>query len=173
MRFEKVTKERYFKDCGYTDKFGDDLLIGCEEEYNDIELPKRATKGSAGYDFFAPFDINLQQGETMIVPTGIRWVATVDNSDILYDIALYLYPRSGLGFKYLMGLANTVGIIDSDYFQSDNEGHIMAKIVNNGNKPIDIKKGQGFVQGIISVYYKVDDDETVEQRNGGFGSSDK
>ncbi|HAV18707.1 MAG TPA: deoxyuridine 5'-triphosphate nucleotidohydrolase, partial [Erysipelotrichaceae bacterium] len=95
-----------------------------EKIYNDIKLPQRATKGSAGYDFFAPFDFTLKPNETITIPTGIR--CEMDENRVLM-----IFPRSGLGFKYRMQLNNTVGIIDSDYFYSDNEGHIFIKITNN------------------------------------------
>lgn len=130
----------------------------------DVALPQRATTGSAGYDFFAPDDIDLMPGEETIVQTGIRCA-------ILDRWVLKIYPRSGLGFKYRAGIANTVGIIDSDYYHSDNEGHIMVKLVNNGSKEIHIAKGEGFCQGIFSEYGLTIDDCVASKRNGGFGST--
>lgn len=161
-KFYKVSKEQYLK--SFDDKNNEEIL----SIYDDILLPKRATKGSAGYDFFAPFDIVLKPGETIKVPTGIR-VSMEEN------YVLKLYPRSGLGFKYRLQLNNTVGIIDSDYYYSDNEGHIFAKITNDSNegKTLEIKKGQGFIQGIFVEYGITLDDDTVEVRNGGFGSTTK
>lgn len=161
-KFYKVSKEQYLK--SFDDKNNEEIL----SIYDDISLPKRATKGSAGYDFFAPFDIVLKPGETIKVPTGIR-VSMEEN------YVLKLYPRSGLGFKYRLQLNNTVGIIDSDYYYSDNEGHIFAKITNDSNegKTLEIKKGQGFMQGIFVEYGITLDDDTVEVRNGGFGSTTK
>ena len=161
-RFYKVSKEQYLK--SFDNKNNEEIL----SIYDDILLPKRATKGSAGYDFFAPFDIVLKPGETIKVPTGIR-VSMEEN------YVLKLYPRSGLGFKYRLQLNNTVGIIDSDYYYSDNEGHIFAKITNDSNegKTLEIKKGQGFMQGIFVEYGITLDDDTVEVRNGGFGSTTK
>lgn len=134
--------------------------------YDNIKLPKRATKGSAGYDFFAPVDINLAPGQTVKIPTGIR-------CEMDYDWVLKLYPRSGLGFKYRLQLNNTVGIIDADYFASDNEGHIFAKLTNDSNegKTVKIKAGTGFMQGIFLEYGITVDDDTVEKRNGGLGST--
>ena len=134
----------------------------------EIKLPKRATVGSAGYDIYAPFDIYLKPGERMIIPTGIRTYMQVDEM-------FKVYPRSGLGFKYRARLANTVGIIDSDYYFSDNEGHIMVNLCNEGILDIDIKQGTAFCQGIFSKYLLVDGDNftTGEIRNGGFGSTTK
>ncbi|HAJ15970.1 dUTP diphosphatase [Sharpea azabuensis] len=139
-----------------------------EKIYNDIKLPQRATKGSAGYDFFAPFDFTLKPNETITIPTGIR--CEMDENRVLM-----IFPRSGLGFKYRMQLNNTVGIIDSDYFYSDNEGHIFIKITNNTNedKVIEVKKGQGFAQGLFMQYFLTDDDDASAIRNGGFGSTTK
>ena len=139
-----------------------------KELYDSLILPKRATKGSAGYDFYAPFDIKLEPGKTIKIPTGIR-VYMEEN------YVLKLYPRSGLGFKYRLQLNNTVGIIDSDYYYSDNEGHIFAKITNdsNENKTVEIKKGTGFMQGIFVEYAITFDDDCESVRNGGFGSTTK
>lgn len=136
--------------------------------YEAVKLPKRATKGSAGYDFFAPFPFTLAPGETIKVPTGIR-------VRMEEDWVLQLFPRSGLGFKYRLQLNNTVGIIDSDYYTSDNEGHIFAKVTNdsNENKTLTIGQGEGFMQGIFLQYGITEDDEACEIRNGGFGSTTK
>ena len=114
-QFELVSLEEYKKAT-------DNAL----EIYKDLKLPRRATSGSAGYDFFAPFDIVLAPGETIKIPTGIR-------AKMEANYVLKLYPRSGLGFKYRLQLNNTVGIIDSDYYYSDNESDILAKITNDSN----------------------------------------
>lgn len=136
--------------------------------YEDLKLPKRATKGSAGYDFYTPIHILLKPGETLKVPTGIR-------CEMNSRWVLMIYPRSGLGFKFRLQLNNTVGVIDSDYFYSDNEGHIFIKITNDSNedKTIDVAPGQGFAQGIFMQYGLVEDDDVTEERNGGFGSTTK
>ena len=172
MYFEKVKREQYNNDCGYEDVelVNDDLLDPIMNEYIDIKLPTRATKGSAGYDFSLPFSIQLEPNETIKIPTGIRWVT----EDFENDIVLMIYPRSGLGFKYQLGLANTVGVIDSDYFNSDNEGHIIIKLVNNGDKPMHLNKGDCFVQGIITPFLKTDGElDNYNERHGGMGSTDK
>ena len=163
-RFEKVSFEQYKKD--YFDTFGN--LDNIEEIYNSIKLPKRATKGSAGYDYYAPFDFTLNPGETIKIPTGIR--CYMEEGWVLKN-----YPRSGLGFKFRLQLNNTVGIIDSDYYYSSNEGHIFAKITNDSNegKVVSIKKYTGFIQGIFLEYGITVDDEVEEIRDGGFGSTTK
>ena len=155
-KFEKVSKE----------VFSTFTQNNCD--YDDILLPKRATKGSAGYDFYAPFDFTLAPGETIKIPTGIR-------AKINEGWFLAIFPRSGLGFKYRLQLDNTVGIIDSDYYYSDNEGHILVKITNCSldGKTLTVAKGQGFAQGIFMPFGITIDDDTTETRNGGFGSTTK
>ncbi len=134
--------------------------------YESLKLPRRATKGSAGYDFFAPFTFSLPPAATIKIPTGIR--VKMDE-----DWVLKLYPRSGLGFKYRLQMNNTVGIIDSDYFYSDNEGHIFIKLTNDSNegKTLTVEQGTGMVQGIFLEYGITVDDKAEEIRNGGFGST--
>lgn len=137
-----------------------------QEMYEGIRLPQRATRGSAGYDFYAPFPFSLPPGATIKIPTGIR--VSMDEGWVLK-----LYPRSGLGFKYRLQMDNTVGIIDSDYFHSDNEGHIFIKMTNSTNqdKTVELARGTGFAQGIFLEYGITVDDEARGERNGGFGST--
>ena len=151
----------------FTDAMGEEFPCYPEENvkkmYETLSLPRRATVGSAGYDFFAPFSFSLAPGKTIKIPTGIR--VRIDEGWVLQ-----LYPRSSLGFRYRLQMNNTVGIIDSDYFYSDNEGHIFAKITNDSKegKTVCINAGEGFMQGIFVEYGITKDDETVEIRNGGF-----
>lgn len=163
-KFYKVSFEQ-FKE-GYADTFGSAEDEKIQEIYDAVKLPKRATAGSAGYDFYAPVPIVLRPGETIKIPTGIR-------VEMEEDWVLKCYPRSGLGFKYRLQLNNTVGIIDSDYFYSDNEGHIFAKITNDSNekKVVEIEAGMGFMQGIFEEYGITVDDDVTAVRNGGFGST--
>ena len=162
-RFEKISKEQFNKDFRYPDG-----SIAGQNIYNHISFPKRATTGSAGYDFFAPYDIEILPRQTALIPTGIRVILDDDKF-------LAIYPRSGLGFKYKMQLFNTVGIVDSDYSKSDNEGHIWVKFYNDSpdGKTIKVKAGEAMCQGIIQQFFKTEDDNTDGVRNGGFGSSDK
>ena len=132
--------------------------------YEDIELPKRGTSGSAGYDFRSPMDVNIIPGDSFIFVTGIR-------CRMLPQYFLMIVPRSSLGFKYKLTLDNTVGIIDSDYYNSDNEGHIMIKVTNNSNRTLHINAGDKIAQGIFLPYIKTDDDDVTENRNGGIGST--
>ncbi|HIV53341.1 MAG TPA: deoxyuridine 5'-triphosphate nucleotidohydrolase [Candidatus Mediterraneibacter norwichensis] len=163
-RFEKVSLQQFME--GWTDTFGPQEPGGIEQIYDSIRLPRRATAGSAGYDFFAPTAITLKPGETVKVPTGIRvWMEP--------EWVLKCYPRSGLGFKYRLQLNNTVGIIDSDYYYSDNEGHIFSKLTNDSRegKTVEISAGDGFMQGIFVEYGITLDDCVDNVRNGGFGST--
>ncbi len=165
-KFHKVSEEQFTKDM--KDEFPQMAIEEIKKVYQDVKLPKRATKGSAGYDFYAPFSISLKPGETIKVPTGIR--VEMENGWVLK-----CYPRSGLGFKYRLQLNNTVGIIDSDYFYSDNEGHMFSKITNDSreDKMVIIEKGSGFMQGIFVEYGITVDDDAASVRNGGFGSTTK
>ncbi len=159
--FHRISLEQFRAD--WKDTFGEEPG---SETYADITLPRRATAGSAGYDFFAPADFVIKPGESVKIPTGIR--VEIDGGWVLK-----LYPRSGLGFKYRLQLNNTVGIIDSDYFYADNEGHIMAKITNDTNegKTLVLKKGDAFMQGVFIEYGITVDDEADGVRRGGFGST--
>ena len=152
-KFYKVSESEYLKS-------------GTSETYASITLPKRATQGSAGYDFFAPEDFSLFPNQTIKIPTGIR--VQIDEGWVLK-----IYPRSSLGFKYRLRLDNTVGIIDSDYFNADNEGHIFIKITNCGDKPLTVEKGKAFAQGVFVEYGITVDDDCASERTGGFGSTDK
>lgn len=155
-QFKKVSYEQFEKDMK---ELG---LKNVEVAYNNVKIPKRATTGSAGYDFVSPIGFTLYHGESIIIPTGIRCL--IDESWVLN-----IYPRSGLGFKTHVRLANSVGIIDSDYFYADNEGHIMIKLV--ADKPIEVKAGDRIAQGVFTEYGITVDDNATESRHGGMGSS--
>ncbi len=149
--FEKVSEEQF--------------KINNGKNYEHIVLPKRATEGSAGYDFFSSCDIEINPKSDYLVPTGIR--ARMENGWVLC-----IFPRSGLGFKYGLSLKNTVGIIDADYYFSDNEGHIMIKLHNNSSETVFIPQGKAIAQGIFLPFGITEDDEVHEKRTGGFGSTD-
>ena len=159
MRFEKISEKEY-------NTIKEELSHLNLISYDEIKLPKRATKGSAGYDFFSTLDCILLPGESIKFPTGIK--AIIDE-----DKFLMIVPRSGLGFKFRLQLDNTIGIIDSDYINSDNEGHIWIKLTNDSreDKTVYIKANTAIAQGIIINFYKVENDNVNEVRNGGFGST--
>ncbi len=156
--FKTVSREQFDADLK-------ELLDMQGDFYEGITIPKRATEGSAGYDFCSPVEIELQAGESVKIPTGIR--CRIDE-----DYVLQIYPRSSFGFKYQMCLLNTTGIIDSDYYHADNEGHIIVGIVNRGNMTLKIRQGERFVQGVFLRYYLADEEENTAKRHGGFGSTD-
>lgn len=164
MKFEKVSLNQFIKDVkscvpGLNDSY-------YELMYNALKIPKRATIGSAGYDFFAPFSFQLKAGASIKIPTGIR-------VQLYTDKFLAIYPRSGLGFKYKLQLWNGVAIIDSDYYNSDNEGHIFIKLYNDcpEDKTLLVEQGDAFAQGIIHQYFLTENDNADGIRNGGFGST--
>lgn len=175
VKFSKVSYEQFKKD--FLDTFKDEMFEEVDEEeantiinavYNNIKLPTRATSGSAGYDFYTTVPFSLAPNETIKIPTGIR-------CEMPKDTVLSIYPRSGLGFKYRLQLNNTIGIIDSDYYGSDNEGHIFVKLTNDSNeaKVLETKFGDGICQGIFTKYCITNDDDCTAKRNGGFGSTSK
>jgi len=165
-KFHKVSAEQFIG--AMTEEFPQYTHEDILDMYESLELPKRATKGSAGYDFYAPFAFSLPPAATIKIPTGIR-------VEMEEDWVLKIYPRSGLGFKYRLQMNNTVGVIDSDYFYSDNEGHIFIKMTNASNegKTVEVASGTGFAQGIFLEYGITVDDDAEGIRNGGFGSTTK
>ena len=163
-KFEKVSYNQFSE--SWKDTFQEDSEQTIKEIYDSITLPKRATVGSAGYDFFSPLKIELKPGETIKIPTGVR-------VRMKEDWVLQCYPRSGLGFKFRLQLNNTVGIIDSDYYYSDNEGHIFLRMTNDNRegKGLRIPAGTAFAQGIFLPFGVTVDDHVSTVRNGGLGST--
>ncbi len=156
--FEKISFDQYVKDIGAE-------RHELAEEYLDIKLPRRATERSAGYDIYSPCFFQLEPGETIKIPTGVK--AFMQDNEVLQ-----IYIRSSLGFKYDVVLSNGTGIIDADYADADNEGHIWIKLINHGEKTLKINKGEAFAQGVFSTYLTTDDDDPVEkERVGGIGST--
>lgn len=164
-KFHKVSYEQFKAD--WIDTFGTTEEEELLNIYQEIRLPERATSGSAGYDFFAPVSFTIAPAETVKIPTGIR-------AEMEEGWVLQIFPRSSLGFKYRLQLNNTVGIIDSDYFYSDNEGHMFIKVTNDTNegKTLELSAGAGFAQGIFLPFGITEDDSCNASRNGGFGSTD-
>ena len=169
-KFEKVSFEQFYNDFKEiiqeedwnNKKEFDDKTI--KEIYDNLKIPKRATTGSAGYDFFIPVHMVLYSNQYAVIPTGIR--CKIEDGWVLK-----LYPRSGLGFRNKLYLYNTVGIIDSDYYNSDNEGHIIAKVAAGHETHINM--GKAFIQGVFVPYGITVDDDAQDTRNGGFGSTSK
>ena len=163
--FEKVSFAQFEKD--WLKIFPETTDV--KAVYDGIKMPKRATSGSAGYDFYAPADITFEKGQSLLVPTGIR--ARIDDGWVLN-----IYPRSGLGFKHRIQLDNTVGIIDADYYGADNEGHIMIKLscdAHDDGHSVTVNCGDGFAQGVFLPFGITVDDVAEEKRVGGMGSTTK
>lgn len=168
--FEKVSFEQWKKDMlsgDFKEVYSRFPETALKDMYDKIKLPKRATTGSAGHDFFLPMPmLDIPVNSSINIPTGIRcrmeegWV-------------LKIYPRSGHGFKYGVHLANSVGVIDGDYAFADNEGHIHVKLVNDSllKKQIELNQGDAFCQGVFVPYGITVDDEVSAKRTGGFGST--
>lgn len=152
VQWEKDIEEEYMTQCG------------CE---NAVK-PRRGTKHSAGYDFISPVEIVIPAHKMAKIPTGVK--AAMNEDEILS-----IYPRSSIGFKTGIRLANTVGIVDSDYYNnSDNEGHIFIKFFNPTNEDYQIHIGDKIAQGIFTKYLIVDDEEEIKtERSGGLGSTGK
>lgn len=153
-KFEKISKSEFLKDVP-------------DANYDDIILPKRSTLNSAGYDFYSIISFTLSPGERRVIPTGIK--VSMNSNEFLS-----IYIRSSLGFKWNIRMCNQVGIIDADYYNnSENEGHIFVCLMNEGNKVLEIKKGDRIVQGIFMPFLITDDDKTTDIRMGGIGSTNK
>ena len=130
----------------------------------EIPLPRRATAGSAGYDFTAPAETVIPAGESALIPTGIR-------AEMEPGWVLALFPRSSLGFRTGIRLSNTVGVIDSDYAFAENEGHIMVPLRNPNREPVTIAKGDRFCQGVFIPFGLAEEEDNLTERTGGFGST--
>lgn len=156
--FEKVNLDIFAETMQHAD---------AEKIYNRIKLPRRSTKCSAGYDIFSTINFDLDPGEEITIPLGFKVYMPQDEF-------FMIVPRSGLGFKYFTRLANTIGIIDSDYYgNKKNEGHCMCKIRNEGSSFLYIEEGDAIAQGIFLNYLLADGDSIDSERVGGFGSTDK
>lgn len=133
-----------------------------------VELPKRNTAASAGYDIRAAEDVLLAPQAYAMVPTGIK-------AYMKRDEALFIYIRSSLAVKDHLTLTNSIGVIDADYYNNPkNEGHIFLALLNRGDKPVQIEKNMRIAQGIFQKYLLTDDDDAnVIKRIGGFGSTGK
>ncbi|MBR2801817.1 MAG: deoxyuridine 5'-triphosphate nucleotidohydrolase [Erysipelotrichaceae bacterium] len=163
-RFEKVSFGQFQKDSGKNLPWLSEEEV--KEAYERIALPKRASVSSAGYDFVTPYKFSLKENEMILLPSGIR--ANIDSAFVLTIV-----PRSSLGVKYRLMLANTVGIIDADYYGAANEGHIQIALVNRGTAEVTLEAGERIVQGIFLPYFTAEEETVADIRTGGFGSSGK
>ena len=140
-------------------------------ENKGINLPVRKTKYSAGYDIEAAEDTVVPSLKKGMNPTLIKTGLKAYMQD---DEVLMLYNRSSNPKKKGLILANSVGVIDKDYYGNvDNDGHIMFAFYNIKDEDITIKKGEAIGQGVFQKYLVIDDDEAEGERKGGFGSTSK
>lgn len=172
-KFEKVSYKQFANAMfeylgGDPDYSRESIKEMIKEIYDNIKLPKRATKHSAGYDFFSPFSFFLLYGKNIKIPTGIK--AKIDDGYVLME-----YIRSSVGFKYGVSLSNGTGIIDGDYYNNENnEGQIFIKLSNNDStikRALLISEGEAFCQGIFLPYGITIDDDADGVRKGGIGST--
>lgn len=164
-KFHKVSFEQFLEDWVDTyGKLSENFLEEIRNIHDNITLPTRGTAGSAGYDISSPVSFVIMPGDVYKLPTGLR--CNIDEGWVLK-----LYPRSSVGFKYQVGMVNTVPIIDSDYYYANNEGHIFIKLKNNGDKPFVVEIGDRIVQGIFLPYGITLDDNVENERKGGIGST--
>ena len=154
-KFEKISYEQFAKDIKKNKKL-----------YSEYKIPKRSTKTSAGYDFFAIEDFTIRPNEIKKIPTGIK--ACMNPNEVLL-----LVVRSSMGFKYNIRMCNQVGVIDHDYYNNEtNEGHFYIALQNEGDKDYIVKKGDAYAQGMFINYLTVDDEEEIkEKRKSGLGST--
>ena len=156
-KFERITFSQFKKD-----------VCNSKELYDKIKLPKRSTKNSAGYDIRSAEDGVLKAHSSKVFKTGLK--VSMNEGEVFF-----IFDRSSFGFKYDVFLSNSVGVIDSDYYNNeDNEGHFSIKLINLGDEDVHIKFGDRIAQGIFMKFLTVDDEEKVEnKRKGGFGSTGK
>lgn len=152
---------RFFERISLTQAINDGLT---PSEWGSIQKPTRSTKFSAGYDFYLPRTVVVPPKKTVIVPSGIR--AAMEKDEFLA-----LYIRSSLGIKKNLRLSNSVGIVDSDYFFAENEGHIQIAIHNDGDNHAILESGSKIMQGIFQKFLMTNDDKASGKRNGGLGST--
>ena len=165
-KFEKVSWGQFQKD--YVDTFGEGKTINMDDIrkiYDDIKLPCRKTRFSAGHDISIPFDITLPPKERLMIPTGIR-------CQMETDYVMLIMPRSSLGIKKGLRISNTVPVIDSDYYNANNEGHIFVSVINDGREAIKFKAGDHIIQALFVPYGVADEENIIVERTGGIGSTD-
>jgi dUTP pyrophosphatase len=156
-KFEKISFKQFKKDIS------DDRKL-----YDSIEIPKRSTSKSAGYDIRSMEHGIIKVGEAMNFKTGLKVSMNEDE-------VLYVYSRSSYAYKYNVCLMNNVGVIDSDYYNNpDNEGHFQIRLVNLGDKDFEVNIGDRIAQGVFMKYLTVDNEELINnKRSGGIGSTGK
>ena len=156
-KFERISFKQFKKD-----------VCDSRELYDKIELPSRSTRNSAGYDIRSIENVIIKPGESKAIKTGVK--VSMNSDEVLY-----IFDRSSLGFKYDICLSNSVGVIDSDFYNNpDNEGPFQVKLLNLGDKDFEVKIGDKIAQGVFMKYLTVDDEEEIKgERKSGLGSTGK
>ena len=168
MRFEKVSFEQFAADM---EKWMQELSWEMHEVYyNSVKLPKRQTKGSAGYDIASPMRLILLPGQQAVIPSGIRAVFTDEELETWH---LEVFIRPSQAIKRGLNIINQVKIIDADYFQGENGGDILLALKNTSRKIIEIAPGESICQGIFKIHGLTSDDDAEGNRSGGVGSTGK
>ena len=145
--FEKISFEQFKKD-----------VADNRDLYDSLIIPQRSSASTAGYDLPLLADLEIQPGETVKLPTGLK-------ARFQPDEVLLLIVRSKTGFKYNIRLCNQVGVIDSDYYNNpDNEGHIFVKLQNEDTEAHSFKRGDALVQGIFMKYLATDSDNNLQKK---------
>lgn len=168
-RFYKVSFEQFLKD--WCDTFeittiDNTVVKETRKVWDNIKLPIRKTEYSAGHDICIPFNASLLPDETLKIPTGIK-------CEMDEDYVMLIFPRSSLGIKKNMYITNTIPVIDADYFEADNEGHIFLCIKNGGKDVLELKNGDSIVQAVFLPYGVADDEMVLRKRVGGIGSTNE
>jgi len=133
----------------------------------EIKLPIRATKISAGYDFSSPISITIQPKSKEVIWTDVK-------SYMQKGEVLILDVRSSIGIKKGLMLANTIGVVDMDYFSNiNNDGNIGICLYNMTDEPVCIEQFERIAQGIFIPFLVSDNGNTEEERKGGIGSTNK
>lgn len=167
MRFEKVSLEA-FKNDMMTYRPMNYMEGNIEEAYDNIVIPVRKTKYSAGYDICTPIDIALPSGQRRVIPTGIKAVFAPEEMETWH---LQMYVRSSVGIKDGVVLTNSTGIIDPDYYTGQNDGDMMLALLNTSDKLVKYKAGDRICQAVFMIHGLTSDDKAVGDRTGGIGST--
>lgn len=167
MHFEKVKYEAFEHDMM---QYRPINFLGGEVKaaYDNIKLPERKTKYSCGYDVKTPVDIAIQSHQSIVIPTGIK---AVFNEDEMQTWCLKLYARSSVGIKDKVVITNSVGLIDSDFQFSNNDGDMLIALTNMSDETKKYKAGDRVCQAVFEIYGITSDDKASGERRGGVGST--
>lgn len=167
MHFEKVKFEA-FKNDMMTYRPMNYMEGHIKEAYDNIVIPVRKTKYSAGYDICTPIDISLPSGQRRVIPTGIKAVFAPEEMDTWH---LQMYVRSSVGIKDGVVLTNGTGVVDPDYYTGQNDGDMMLALLNTSDKLVKYKAGDRICQAVFMIHGLTSDDKAVGDRVGGIGST--